>query len=360
MGEITPIGVDLAKSVFQLHGVTADGTVALRRQLRRSQVLEFFGRLPPCLVGMEACAGARFWARALSKLGHEVRLMPPSYVKPSVKRGKTDAADADAIAEAVTRPSMQFVPVKTEAQQAVLMMHRTRDFLVRPLTQITNAIRAHLAEFGIVAPKGVHNVEHLLTMAQEAVVPEGALGSIDLLAEQFRDTQMKIEDVTVEIRKAAETDEVARRLRTIPRVGPITSSALAATLPEVSNVKTARDLAAWLGLTPKPHSSGGKERLGRISKMGDRHIRRLLYLGAMAMITARRRRPTGRRRLALGNDAAQAREAGRHRPGQTVRRERSGRFFGQARAIGLRPAEKRTRTRSVRRDGKAQRGMMAN
>lgn len=293
MGEITTIGVDLAKSVFQLHGVTADGTVALRRQLRRSQVLEFFGRLPSCLVGMEACAGAHYWARELTKLGHEVRLMPPSYVKPYVKRGKTDAADAGAIAEAVTRPSMRFVPVKTEEQQAVLMMHRTRDFLVRQLTQVTNAIRAHLAEFGIVAPKGVHNVERLLTMAQEAVLPEGALGSIDLLAEQFRDTQMKVEDVTVEIRKAAETDEVARRLRTIPGVGPITSSVLAATLPEVSNFKTARDLAAWLGLTPKPHSSGGKERLGKISKMGDRYIRRLLYLGAMAMITARRRRPAG-------------------------------------------------------------------
>ena len=153
MGEITTIGVDLAKNVFQLHGVTADGAVALRRQVRRSQVLEFFARLPPCLIGMEACAGAHFWARELAKLGHEVRLMPPSYVKPYVKRGKTDAADAGAICEAVTRPSMRFVPVKTEAQQAVLMMHRTRDFLVRQLTQITNAIRAHLAEFGVVAPE---------------------------------------------------------------------------------------------------------------------------------------------------------------------------------------------------------------
>ena len=154
MGEITTIGVDLAKNVFQLHGVTADGSVALRRQVRRSQVLEFFARLSRCLIGMEACAGAHFWARELTRLGHEVRLMPPSYVKPYVKRGKTDAADAGAIAEAVTRPSMRFVPVKTEVQQAVLMMHRTRDFLVRQLTQVTNAIRAHLAEFGIVVPKG--------------------------------------------------------------------------------------------------------------------------------------------------------------------------------------------------------------
>jgi transposase len=293
MGEITVIGVDLAKSVFQLHGVTGDGTVALRRQVRRSQVLDFFGRLPPCLIGMEACAGAHFWARELTKLGHEVRLMPPSYVKPYVKRGKTDAADAGAICEAVTRPSMRFVPVKTEVQQAVLMMHRTRDFLVRQLTQVTNAIRAHLAEFGIVAPKGVHNVGRLLTMAEEAALPESARNPIKLLSEQFQDTQMKVEDVTAEIRKAAENDEAARRLQTIPGIGPITSSVLAATLPDVSNFKTARDLAAWLGLTPKPHSSGGKERLGKISKMGNRYIRRLLYLGAMATITARRQKPAG-------------------------------------------------------------------
>jgi transposase len=293
MGEITTIGVDLAKSVFQLHGVTADGSVALRRQVRRSQVLEVFGRLPPCLIGMEACAGAHFWARELAKLGHEVRLMPPSYVKPYVKRGKTDSADAGAICEAVTRPSMRFVPVKTEAQQAVLMMHRTRDFLVRQLTQITNAIRAHLAEFGIVAPKGVHNIARLLKMAEAAALPEDARSPIRLLAEQFRDTQTKVEDVTVEIRKAAENDEAARRLQTVPGVGPITSSALAATLPDVSNFKTARDLAAWLGLTPKPHSSGGKERLGKISKMGNRYIRRLLYLGAMATIATRRRKPAG-------------------------------------------------------------------
>jgi transposase len=242
---------------------------------------------------MEACAGAHFWARELAKLGHEVRLMPPSYVKPYVKRGKTDSADAGAICEAVTRPSMRFVPVKTEAQQAVLMMHRTRDFLVRQLTQVTNAIRAHLAEFGIVAPKGVHNIARLLTMAEAAALPEDARSPIRLLAEQFRDTQTKVEDVTVEIRKAAENDEAARRLQTVPGVGPITSSALAATLPDVSNFKTARDLAAWLGLTPKPHSSGGKERLGKISKMGNRYIRRLLYLGAMATIATRRRKPAG-------------------------------------------------------------------
>jgi transposase len=219
---------------------------------------------------MEACAGAHFWARELAKLGHEVRLTPPSYVKPYVKRGKTDAADAGAICEAVSRPSMRFAPVKAEAQQAVLMMHRTRDFLVRQLTQATNAIRAHLAEFGIVVPKGVHNVERLLTMAEEAALPEGVRNSVKLLGEQFRDTPERIEDVTAEIRKTAENDEAARRLQSVPGIGPITSSVLAATLPDVSNFKAARDLAAWLGLTPKPHSSGGKERLGKISKMGNR------------------------------------------------------------------------------------------
>ena len=293
MGGITTIGVDLAKNVFQLHGVTAEGTVTLRRQLRRRQVLEFFGRLSPCLIGMEACAGAHFWARELTKLGHEVRLMPPSYVKPYVKRGKTDAADAGAICEAVTRPSMRFVPVKSEDQQAVLMMHRTRDFLVGQLTQVTNAIRAHLSEFGVVAPKGLHNVGRLLAMAEEAALPGSARNPIRLLAEQFRDTQLKIEDVTAEVKAAAAADETARRLRTVPGIGPITSSVLAAALPKVSNFKTACDLAAWIGLTPKPHSSGGKERLGKISKMGDRYIRRLLYLGAMGMIVARRRKAAG-------------------------------------------------------------------
>jgi transposase len=293
MEEVITVGIDLAKSVFQVHGVSSEGSVALRRQLRRGQVLAFFAKLQPCLIGIEACAGAHFWARELAKLGHEVRLMPPSYVKPYVKRGKTDAADAEAICEAVTRPSMRFVPVKTEEQQSILMMHRVRDFLVRQLTQTTNAIRAHLGEFGIVAPKGVHNVERLLAMGEAANLPESARNPIRLLAEQFRDTKVKVEDVTAEIRTAAQTDETAKRLQTIPGIGPITSSVLAATVPDVSGFRSARDLAAWIGLTPKPHSSGGKERLGRISKMGNRYIRRLLFLGAMAQISARKRRGPG-------------------------------------------------------------------
>ncbi len=293
MEEMTTIGLDLAKSVFQVHAVGADGKTVLRRQVRRAQMLAFFGTLAPCLIGMEACAGAHYWARELTGLGHEVRLMPPSYVKPYVKRGKTDAVDAEAICEAVTRPNMRFVPIKTEDQQAVLMTHRARDFLVRQLTQITNSIRAHLGEFGIVAPKGIHNVERLLAMAEAAVLPDSARKPILLLADQFRDTHRRIDNLTADIRVAANDDAVARRLQTIPGIGPITSSAIAATVLDASNFKAARDLAAWIGLTPKPHSSGGKERLGKISKMGNRYLRRLLYLGAMGLITARSRRAAG-------------------------------------------------------------------
>ena len=301
MGKITTVGLDLAKNVFQVHGVSDDGRVLVRRQLRRRQVLAFFEKLPPCLVGLEACAGAHYWARELRALGHEVRLMPPSAaspgprsgVKPYVKRGKTDAADAAAICEAVTRPSMRFVPVKTSDQQAVLLQHRARDFLVRQLTQIANAIRAHLGEFGIVAPKGMHNVERLLGSAAEDGLPANAEAPINLLAAQFRETRAKVEEVTALIKAAQGRDATAARLATVPGVGVLTSSVIAATTPEVAHFRSARDFAAWLGLTPKPHSSGGKERLGRISKMGNRYIRRLLYLGAMAQISARRRRGPG-------------------------------------------------------------------
>jgi transposase len=283
------IGIDLAKSVFQLHGVDAQGAVVLRRRLRRSQMLDFFQRLSPCLVGLEACAGAHHWSRELGRLGHDVRLMPPSYVKPYVRRGKTDQADAEAICEAVTRPSMRFVPVKSEETQALLMTHKAREFLIRQLTQVANAIRAHLGEFGIVAPKGVHNVGRLLDAGEEADLPACARMPLRLLADQFFETREKIGQLTRDIRREAESSDVARRLQTIPGVGPITATALAATLPDVTGFRTSRDLSAWLGLTPKPHSSGGKERLGRISKMGNRYLRRLLYLGAMGIVTARRR-----------------------------------------------------------------------
>ena len=288
MKEITTVGLDLAKNLFQVHAVDENGAVLVRRQVRRAQVLLFFSRLHPCLIGIEACAGAHHWARELAKLGHDVRLIPPSYVKPFVKRGKTDAADAEAICEAVTRPNMRFVPLKTEKQQAVLMQHRARDFLVRQLTQLANAIRAHLGEFGIVVPKGVHNMGRLIAEAEGADLPAEARMPLDLLAGQFRDTKQRIDVMTAQIKADAEVDETARRLQTMPGIGPITASVLAATLPDVSSFRSARDLPAWLGLTPKPHSSGGKERLGSISKMGNRYIRRLLSLGAMGVISARR------------------------------------------------------------------------
>lgn len=293
MREITTVGLDLAKNVFQLHAVDAAGEVVMRRQVRRAQMPVFFSGLPSCLIGIEACAGAHYWARELVKFGHEVRLIPPSYVKPFVKRGKTDAADAEAICTAVLQPTMRFVPIKTETQQAVLMSHRTRDFLVRQLTQLANAIRAHLGEFGLVVPKGVHNMNRLVTEAQAADLPDEARMPLDLLVGQFNDTKARIDVLTADLRRAAEADETARRLQTMPGIGPITASVLAATLTDVSTFRSARDLSAWLGLTPKPHSSGGKEKLGAISKMGNRYIRRLLYLGAMGVISSRRRSDPG-------------------------------------------------------------------
>lgn len=293
MNEITTIGVDLAKSVFQAHGVDETGQAVLRRQLRRSEVLEFFQKLPGCLVGMEACASAHYWARELTKLGHEVRLMQPSYVKGYVKRGKTDQADAEAICEAVSRPSMRFVPVKSEDTQGRLVTHKAREFLVRQQTQIVNAIRAHLGEFGITIPKGIQNVGRLIEACENAKLPAVARKALNLLADQLVDTQKRIADLTADLRADASANDAARRLQTVPGVGPITASAFVASLPDISDFKSGRDLSAWIGLTPKPHSSGGKDRLGRISKMGNRYLRRLLFLGAMAQVSARRRGQPG-------------------------------------------------------------------
>jgi transposase len=293
MTEVSTIGVDLAKNVFQLHGVDAAGRPVLRRQLRRSQMLEVFQDLPACVVGMEACGSAHYWARELAKLGHEVRLMQPSYVKGYVKRGKTDKADAEAICEAVSRPSMRFVPVKSAERQALLMTHKAREFLVRQQTQTVNAIRAHLGEFGIVVAKGIHNADRLIAACDRADLPAPARKALNLLADQLVDTQKKIAELTADIHADAKANEAAQRLQTIPGIGPITASALVTTLADVSDFRSGRDLSAWIGLTPKPHSTGGKERLGRISKMGNRYLRRLLYLGAIAQVSARRRGEPG-------------------------------------------------------------------
>lgn len=287
MSELATVGIDLAESVFQIHGVHENGLVLVRRQLRRSQLLAFFQNRPRCLIGMEACAGAHNWGRRLQEMGHDVRLMPPSYVKPYVKRGKTDAADAAAICEAVTRPSMRFGALKSEACSSVMVLHRTRDFLVRQRTQIGDAIRAHMTEFGIITAKGAQNVERLKEQVDQ--LPQAARMLLILLFDQLSETNKRIERLTDEIEETYSQSETSQRLATIPGVGVLSATIIAATTPDVDNFDCARDCAAWLGLTPKPHSTGGKQRVGAISKMGNRYIRRLLYLGAMAQIMLRRR-----------------------------------------------------------------------
>ncbi len=289
--QITTIGLDSAKHVFQAHGVDARGRVVLRRRLRRAEVLRLFAELPPCLVAMEACATAHHWARELMALGHEVRLLPPAYVKPYVKRGKSDAVDAEAICEAATRPSMRFVPVKGAEQQAVLVLHRTRELLIRQRTMLVNALRAHLAEFGIVAPRGIKRVPDLVAALEDAAapIPEAARAALGLIVAQLRALQAGLSDLDRRIVAWCRGNDAARRLATIPGVGPVTASALAATVADPSAFRSARHFAAWLGLVPKQNSTGGKTRLGRISKMGDRYLRKLLVVGMTAVIRCARR-----------------------------------------------------------------------
>lgn len=278
--QIRVVGLDIAKHVFQVHAADMEGLAVAQVKLRRSQVLDYFGALPSCLIGIEACATAHYWARELMALGHNVRLMPPGYVKPYVKRNKTDAADAEAIAEAVTRPTMRFVPVKSPEQQAALMLHRTRELLVRQRTMLATSLRAHLAEFGIIAPQGIHRVEKLATDVHNPAVPPLARDALLVLVEALARVWEQIDALETQIVARHRADEVSRRLASIPGIGPITPMAIAATVPDPSMFRSGREFAAWLGLTPKSHSSGGKEKLGRISKQGDRYIRHLLYIGA--------------------------------------------------------------------------------
>lgn len=285
--KITTIGLDVAKHMFQVHGVDDGGVVVVRKRLRRSQVLSFFARLAPCLVGMEACSTSHHWARELRTLGHEVRLMPPQYVRAYVKRNKNDSADAEAICEAVTRPSMRFVPVKTVDQQAVLVMHRARDLLVRQRTMLINALRAHMAEFGVITAQGTNkiiNLEAVLLDETEERIPEMARGVLIVLVGQLTDLNRRIDDIERRIRCWHAQDETSRRLATIPGIGPITASALAATVPDPSVFRNGREFAAWLGLVPRQNSSGGKDCLGGISKRGDGYLRRLLIVGAQAVL----------------------------------------------------------------------------
>jgi transposase len=287
MEQVSTIGLDIAKSVFQVHGVGATGEVVVRRQLKRRQVLPFFSRLSPCLVGIEACATSHHWARELRELGHDVRLMPARYVKPYVKRNKNDAADAEAICEAVQRPSMRFVPIKTREQQSVLMVHRTRQLFVRQRTMLINAIRAHMAEFGIVAGVGRNGVERLLELiakGEDERIPSAARDCLMALAAQLELVKRQILEADRRVRAWHRASSASRRLEAIPGVGPLLASALVASVPDPHIFRSGRDLSAWIGLVPKQNSTGGKDRLGGISKAGNRYLRSLLVVGALSVI----------------------------------------------------------------------------
>jgi transposase len=283
---ITTIGLDLAKSVFQAHGIDESGATVLVKKLHRKQMLPFFSKLPSCLIGVEACGTAHYWARTLVAMGHEVRLIPPSYVKAYVKRGKSDALDAEAICEAVQRPTMRFVPTKTVEQQAILMAHRARSLLVRQRTMAANALRAHLAEFGLVANPGL---AHLATLAEQALsdrdgLPPYARTALETLVRQIMALTGEVATLDQQIASWHAESEASRRLAAIPGLGIITATAIAATVSDPDQFTSGRQFAAWLGLTPQQHSTGGKARLGGISKQGDRYLRRLLVIGATAVM----------------------------------------------------------------------------
>lgn len=286
MGDVTTIGLDIAKTSFQAHGADASGAVVFRKKLSRGRLLAFFAARPPCVVVMETCSGAHHWGRELTQMGHTVRLIPPAYVKPFVKRQKNDAADAEAICEAAQRPTMRFVSVKSAEQQALGVVFRARDLLVRQRTQISNAIRGHVAEYGTVAPKGVCYVERLVAMIEDAEseLPAAARASLKILAGVLAKLSEEIAVLDRQIARRAKEDLTARRLMTIPGVGPVTAAAIVALAPAPETFRRGRDFSAWLGLTPLQRSTGGKQKLGQITKMGERTLRRLLVIGASAVI----------------------------------------------------------------------------
>ena len=291
---VKTVGLDLAKDVFQVHGISENGRVIFNKAIRRTKLLTFFETLSACTVGMEACGSAHHWGRELRKLGHDVRLMPAAYVKPYVKRGKTDAADAEAICEAVRRPSMRFVEIKSTDQQAFLAVHRSRDLVVRQRTQVINMIRSVLREFGHVLPTGVEAVNRFSQGhmdGDQLDMPELANGILGTLCYQLLGLNARIEGYTQLIKQHALMDANCRRLTCIPGIGPITASAMVATIGDGNQFRTGRDLAAWLGLTPLNKSSGGKERLGKISKMGDRYLRKLLVVGMTSRALQARNHP---------------------------------------------------------------------
>jgi transposase len=299
MNKISTIGLDLAKSVFQIHMVDGSGETILRRQLRRQAVEKFFAQLPPCKVGMEACGSAHHWARVIASYGHQVRLMPPAYVKPYVKRNKNDGRDAEAICEAVSRPTMRFVPVKSVEQQAMLAVHGTRALLVKQRTMAANALRAALGELGIVAAQGFEGLRHLMAKleAPSKEIPEQMRAALLLLARHWQALDSDERTLEQQITKAARGDQQARRLMEVPGVGPIIASTVLAKVPDAKVFRSGRDFAAWIGLTGRDHGSGGKHRPGRISKQGDAVLRALLISGASAHLRQQKARGVSNRWL---------------------------------------------------------------
>jgi transposase len=297
MSEVSTIGLDLAKTVFQVHGAGEDGAALVRKKLRREQMLPFFSTQPRCVVAMEACASAHYWGREISKFGHEVKLIAPAYVKPFRKRQKNDAADAEAICEAAQRPTMRFVAVKSEEKQASCVVFRSRDLLVGQRTQIINALRGHLAEYGIVVRKGPAHVAKLMMHVADSksAIPASVRPILVMLEAALRALEANIAVLNKEISARAKSSGLSRRLMTVPGVGPLTATAAEAIAPPAGQFRRGRDFAAWLGIPPLQHSTGGKQRLGRMSKMGDRTLRRLLILGASAVVrqAVRKGAPSG-------------------------------------------------------------------
>jgi transposase len=292
--QVTTIGIDLAKHVFQVHGVDANEKVAFNKPLRRTQLLPFLAKLSPCLIGMEACASAHYWAREIKKLGHDVRLMPAKDVKAYVKRNKNDAVDAAACCEAVRRPTVRTVPVKTPEQQAQLMQHRVRDLLVRQRTQAINALRSHMAELGIIAAQGYDGLKTLLSIiadGSDARLPENGRAGLSALVAQIASCQSELGAVEKRLVTQHRKNADSKRLETIPGIGVIGASAIVATVPDASIFKTGRDFAAWIGIVSREDSTGGKQRLGPISKQGDRYLRRLLVVGALSVMRQARAHP---------------------------------------------------------------------
>ncbi|MFZ3584247.1 IS110 family transposase [Loktanella sp. DJP18] len=289
MSKIITVGLDLAKNVFQVHGADGAGRAVLRKKLRRMQVLEFFSQLPRCVVAIEACGGAHFWGREISKFGHDVRLIPPAYVKPFVKRQKNDAADAEAICEAAVRPTMRFVPVKSEETQGAAMVFRVRELLIRQRTQAINALRGHLTEFGQIVPQGAANASKLIAIVEdpESGLPADAIPTLKVLVAALSHLKTEIGKLDAEIACRAKENDVARRLMTVPGIGTLIATAIATLAPPPETFRKGRDFAAWLGLVPRQHSTGGKKHLGATTRMGERSLRRLLIIGANSVIIKR-------------------------------------------------------------------------